>query len=188
MLWRAHSPRAIRSPRAGTRLPMTAADSQRLLCYLERKPTARAPFPTAGGRPSSDQEATGTSVPRGGPGWLLGTERASMKAGPPGGPPSVLRCRPPLGGPALTCRVSQPPASPLCLPPPLPSGNPGLLSAFPPSQEHAHLDPSGAGACKRRCPVQAGAGQGLGFPQREAALSFPCLPRVVHTEDPPDVT
>ena len=110
MLWRAHSPRAIRSPRAGTRLPMTAADSQRLLCYLERKPTARAPFPTAGGRPSSDQEATGTSVPRGGPGWLLGTERASMKAGPPGGPPSVLRCRPPLGGPALTCRVSQPPA------------------------------------------------------------------------------
>lgn len=176
-------------PCAGTRLLMTAADSQRLLYYLERKPTTRAPFPTAGRHPSSGQEAAGTSVPGGGgPGWLLGGERASTKAGAVGGPLSAHCCRPPLRGPALTCRVSQPPVSPHCHKPSPPSGNPGFLSAFPPSQEHAHLDPSGAGGCKRWCPVRLGVGQGLGLPQREAALPFPRLPGVMLMEDPPGVT
>lgn len=176
-------------PRAGTRLLMTAADSQRLLYYLERKPTARAPFPTAGRHPSSGQEAAGTSVPGGGgPGWLLGGEHASTKAGAAGGPLSAHCCRPPLRGPALTCRVSQPPVSPHCHKPPPPSGNPGFLSAFPPSQEHAHLDPSGAGGCKRQCPVRLGVGQGLGLPQHEAALPFPHLSGVMLMEDPPGVT
>lgn len=73
-------------------------------------------------------------------------------------------CRPPLRGPVLTCWVSQPAVPP----------SPGLwksrlssfLSAFPPSQEHGHLDPSGAGGRKRQHIVQPGfGGAGAWAPQ-----------------------
>lgn len=157
---------------------MTAADSQQLLCYLERKPTATAPFPTAGGYPSSDQESAWTSVPRGGgPGRLLGGEHASTKAGAAGCPPHQPgRCRPPLRGPALTCSC------------------PTLLSLPAATRHHrlletqasfllSHLPGSmftwtlqGPVGVNGRAPCRLG-GQGLGLPQREAALCFLLLPR-----------